>query len=213
MVPSHLATWHFGPGQGPSPFSDVVSDWLVGYWLTDTKINKSKMSGPWFDIKMLSYQYWKLHCWDKTVVRSFNLHNGIPYTGKTPSLYWIGPQVMQTNKMITELRKMNCVTSHSHSNFHSLITVFVNAKIHEGPVPYPQSRCCGTITWRPHMPMAHHNKSSATINYRTVDYNQFWVCQNDDHSFCLVQNITVWNIAILQNWNPDLMNWSVSKNT
>ena len=45
--------------------------------------------GPWFNIKMSSYQYWISHCGDKTVVRSY-LHNGISYTGKMSSLYWIG---------------------------------------------------------------------------------------------------------------------------
>ena len=34
--------------------------------------------GPWFNIKMSSYQYRKSHCADKTVVRSSYLHNGIP---------------------------------------------------------------------------------------------------------------------------------------
>ena len=48
--------------------------------------------GPWFNIKMLSYQYRKSHCGDKTVVRSSYLHNGISYTGKMTSLYWIGAQ-------------------------------------------------------------------------------------------------------------------------
>ena len=43
--------------------------------------------GPWFNIKMPSYQYRKSHCGDKTVVRSSYLHNGISYTGKTTSLY------------------------------------------------------------------------------------------------------------------------------
>ena len=38
---------------------------------------------------MPSYQYKKFHCGDKTVVRSSHLHNGISYTGKTTSLYWI----------------------------------------------------------------------------------------------------------------------------
>ena len=32
----------------------------------------------------------KSHCGDKTVVRSY-LHNGISYTGKMASLYWISP--------------------------------------------------------------------------------------------------------------------------
>ena len=45
--------------------------------------------GPWVNIKMSSYQYRKSHCGDKTVVRSSYLHNGISYTGKITSLYWI----------------------------------------------------------------------------------------------------------------------------
>ena len=39
---------------------------------------------------MSSYQYRKSHCGDKTVVRSSYLRNGISYTGKMSSLYWIG---------------------------------------------------------------------------------------------------------------------------
>ena len=42
---------------------------------------------------MSSYQYRKSHCGDKTVVRSSYLHNGISFTGKISSLYWIGVQV------------------------------------------------------------------------------------------------------------------------
>ena len=48
-----------------------------------------KIPGPWFNIKMSSYQYRKSHCGDKTVVISSYLHNGISYTGKMTSLYWI----------------------------------------------------------------------------------------------------------------------------
>ena len=51
----------------------------------------SRRPGPWFNIKM-SYQYRKYHCGDKTVIRSSYLHNGISYTGKMTSLYWIGAQ-------------------------------------------------------------------------------------------------------------------------
>ena len=47
--------------------------------------------GPRFNIKMLSYQYRKSHCGDKTVVRSSYLHNGISHTGKMTSLYWFSP--------------------------------------------------------------------------------------------------------------------------
>ena len=50
-------------------------------------------TGPWFNIKMSSYQYRKSHCGDKMVIRSSYLHNGISYTGKISSLYWIGALV------------------------------------------------------------------------------------------------------------------------
>ena len=46
-------------------------------------------SGGWFNIKMPSYRYRKSHCGDKTILRPSYLHNGISYTGKTTSLYWI----------------------------------------------------------------------------------------------------------------------------
>ena len=45
-----------------------------------------------FNIKITSYQYRKSHCGDKTISRPSYLHNGISYTGKTISLYWIGAQ-------------------------------------------------------------------------------------------------------------------------
>ena len=45
--------------------------------------------GGWFNKKMLSYQYRKSHCGDKTILRPSYLHNGISYTGKMTSLYWI----------------------------------------------------------------------------------------------------------------------------
>ena len=40
---------------------------------------------------MTSYQYRKSHCGGKTILRPSYLHNGISYTGKTTSLYWISP--------------------------------------------------------------------------------------------------------------------------
>ena len=52
----------------------------------------TEYTGPWFNIKMSSYQYRKSHCRDKTVVRLSYLYNGISYTGKMSSLYWIRAQ-------------------------------------------------------------------------------------------------------------------------
>ena len=56
-------------------------------------VNCRQLSGPWFNIKMSPYKYRKSHCGDKTVVRSSYLHNGISYSGKMSSLYWISPLV------------------------------------------------------------------------------------------------------------------------
>ena len=46
-------------------------------------------SGGRINIKMSSYQYRKSHCGDKTILRPSYLHNGISYSDKTTSLYWI----------------------------------------------------------------------------------------------------------------------------
>ena len=58
---------------------DLIIRRLIGYW----------NGALGFNIIMLSYQYRKSHCGDKAVVRSSYLLNGISYTCKTASLYWI----------------------------------------------------------------------------------------------------------------------------
>ena len=55
----------------------------------------SWQAGGRFNIKMPSYQYRKPHCGDKTILRPSNLHNGISYTGKMASLYWIRTQLSE----------------------------------------------------------------------------------------------------------------------
>ena len=50
-----------------------------------------KQPGPWFNIKISSYQYRKSHCGDKMVVRSAYFHNEFSYTGKMTYLYWFSP--------------------------------------------------------------------------------------------------------------------------
>ena len=68
--------------------------------------------GPWFNIKMSSYQCRKSHCGDKTVVRSSYVHNGISYTGKMASLYWFSPKVSSlcaVSTMVTDVLAMQGV--------------------------------------------------------------------------------------------------------
>ena len=59
--------------------TNIEESYLFWYWLSLVR------SGPWFNIKMSSYQHRKSHCGDKTILRPSYLHNGISYTGKTTS--------------------------------------------------------------------------------------------------------------------------------
>ena len=70
---------------GPTHFSSVNVWGLVSF-----VVSGIMPTGPWFNIKMLSYQYRKSHCGDKTILRPSYLHNVFSYTGKMTSLYWIG---------------------------------------------------------------------------------------------------------------------------
>ena len=54
--------------------------------------HKTTTSRALIQYKMSSCLYRKSHCGDKTVIRSSYLHNGISYTGKVSSLYWVGAQ-------------------------------------------------------------------------------------------------------------------------
>ena len=62
--------------------------WNHSYVIWNTRHRTE--SGPWFNIKISSYQYRKSHCGDKTILRPSYLHNGISHTGNTTSPYWIG---------------------------------------------------------------------------------------------------------------------------
>ena len=85
------------PGQ--VDVSDVNLHTVIG----PCTVHLRKRAGPCFNIKMPSYQYRKSHCGDKTVVRSSYLHNGISYTGKMASLYWIRALLM----LMLDCRKLN----------------------------------------------------------------------------------------------------------
>ena len=82
---------------GPNHY--LIQDWLIVNWTLvfhtlENLFSKCRLQsiwrpGPWFNIKMTSCQYRKSHCGDKTILRPSYLHNGISYTGKMTSLYWI----------------------------------------------------------------------------------------------------------------------------
>ena len=84
-----------------------MGKWLMQYKSVRPSISYSipgvcslwSTPGPWFNIKMLSYQYRKSNYGDKTVVRSSYLHNDISYTGKMTSFYWISPRLSPSHKV------------------------------------------------------------------------------------------------------------------
>ena len=97
--------WNWGPSQYKNAFLSIhgLPSYLYnGNPYTRKGILLSQRSpGPWFNIKTTSYQYRKSHCGDKTILRPSYLHNGISYTGKMTSLYWIGALVLTTAAMRT----------------------------------------------------------------------------------------------------------------
>ena len=68
----------------------VVYDLQSGLWCFLSKLSTIlPVPGPWFNVKIPSWQYRKFHCGDKTISQPSHLHNEISNTGKTTSLYWI----------------------------------------------------------------------------------------------------------------------------
>ena len=89
----NLTVWNFSrvwivPSSHLSHGCHYLAMHYTQYVFSLSLLGKEAPEG-WFNIKISSYQYRKSHCGDKTVVRSSYLHNGISYTGKMTSLYWI----------------------------------------------------------------------------------------------------------------------------
>ena len=98
----HQATSHYLSQYWPRPMSpyDVTNPNELNFpqqlpiQLLKFSLHRScSYTGPWFNIKMSSYQYRESYCGDNMVKRSYYLHNGISYTGNMSSLYWIGTLV------------------------------------------------------------------------------------------------------------------------
>ena len=94
------------------------------YWTT---------TGPWFNIKTSSYHYRKSHCGDKTVVRSSYLRNGISYTGKMVSLYWISPQNVTKHAVSAYFFGVYCIQK-CLKVLGMCVTVYVASNIHYCPI-------------------------------------------------------------------------------
>ena len=95
----------------------IVPQWCISF----TEI---LAPGPWFNIKMPSYQYRKSHCGDKTILRPSYLHNGISYTDKTIFYIESGPRasvsiVLTTHSWISQcLRGLKRISQWNLERFH-----------------------------------------------------------------------------------------------
>ena len=89
MVNSNSLTVNFNTECQTSYWNRKMISWITTgcvWWFWKLSIWQP---GQWFNIKMLSYQYRKSHCGDKTILWPSYLHNEISFTGKMASLYWI----------------------------------------------------------------------------------------------------------------------------
>ena len=95
----------------------AVFEWWklhMGVW------NTIRSAGTWFNIKMSSYQYRKIHCGDKTALRQSNYYNGISYSGKIASVYWTNP-MLDTAEWLSHYLCHGWFESISHHDIHARI--------------------------------------------------------------------------------------------
>ena len=109
-------------------------------------------SGPRFNIKMTSYQYRKSHCGDKTILRPSYLHNGISYTGKTTSLYWIGALEV-TGRAVWFIYPYSLELLHWHYGDHTHCVYVLERAVHMGVIRYAAILVLLDLPW-------HHDKTA-----------------------------------------------------
>ena len=149
------------------------------------------LPGHWFNIKMLSYQYRKSHCGDKTAVRSSHLHNGISYTGQMSSLYSIGALVSPRHQQpwysqgtmgmfssslttsdilaVRNVIKGNCIAMFSRTTQHII---------------WVRSRRCGClVTWFCHQLIAKPGNKKAAPSWPDPYVNDQHPCYATDYVF------------------------------
>ena len=107
--------------------------------------------GGWFNIKTTSYQYRKSHCGDKTILRPSYLHNGISYTGKMTSLYWIRTQYSFGLLHWQAISKVSEIVMHPGVPL-TLIAACINNHMHrkvciEITYPFPNFNAYSADVW------------------------------------------------------------------
>ena len=134
-------------------------------------VNSSGRSDAWAPSRYKDRlsQVWNSHVKDKTVMRPSYLLHGDPYTGKSTSLYWDGPQIAQRslvyirsgNSHYLERRWLivNWKLRHKRQwNFNQIMTFFIEYNPFENAVckmavilfrlEYVNSLCPSATIWR-----------------------------------------------------------------
>ena len=73
------------------------------------------------------YHYRKSYCGDKTVVRSSYLPNGISYTGKMASLYWISPLLYSLSQAQRKISTNGHHPAQFKSAYRNMCDIYSNA--------------------------------------------------------------------------------------
>ena len=106
--------------------------------------------GSWINIKVPSYQYRKCHRGDKTVVRSSYLQNGISYTGKMTSLYWIRAQATKSQHISPWTKWLPFCRQHFLCNFmNERFGIFIHISLTFVPknLVYNRSALVQVMAW------------------------------------------------------------------
>ena len=189
------------------------SHWnLCIYWWPNTIQcwNISRHRDDQINIKMTSYQYRKSYCGDKMILRPSYLHNGISYTCKMKSLYWIralvpytytGPSLevlmlMSTLQIILKVHTEQTAVSKPIKLSLRIYMIQYNKKNHVEH-PTPTSQCCPCLSsWDLDYELINHLWNSPHGHW-FLDFNTLRPRQDGRHFpndifKCIFLNENVW---------------------
>ena len=157
-------------------------------------LGESHTPGPRFNIKMSSYQYRKSHCGDKTVVRSSYLHNGVSYTGKMKSLYWIRALYLSMGNFSFFPMRFLVAVYHLHIN---------NCYISQGRIAHhPSERWAFFFKMMGNMPLAHPQNYPCKLQWQPQIWS-FSQCFTPNSMHGVYVTALKFRIFICKHWTPD----------
>ena len=157
------------------------------------------------------YQYRKSHCGDKTIWRPSYLHNGISYTGKMTSLYWIGAQ-----DTILQPPTWSSTLHHPHESHQDL---HINTKDIDTNTNWYRPGGQLNVSTAPRCLNVHQSPSCASIHPTMVYHGDVMVMVMTDRFISLLFYVHrlshSWRQAFssfdFENWRPSSQVWRKDK--